>query len=94
MVLFTVLQALGLALLWVVKSFKQIALAFPFFVILMIPYRSLLKFIFTDRELSAVTSLAVATFQNLIHAIPSAGRSPGRDKPLWIEAGRGGKRLL
>lgn len=58
MVLFTVLQAFGLALLWVVKSFKQIALAFPFFVILMIPYRSLLKFIFTEIELSAVISLA------------------------------------
>ena len=57
MVLFTVLQAFGLALLWVVKSFKQIALAFPFFVILMIPYRSLLKFIFTEIELSAVISL-------------------------------------
>ena len=65
MVLFTVLQAFGLALLWVVKSFKQIALAFPFFVILMIPYRSLLKFIFTEIELSAVISLAAATFQNL-----------------------------
>ena len=64
MVLFTVLQAFGLALLWVVKSFKQIALAFPFFVILMIPYRSLLKFIFTEIELSAVISLAAATFQN------------------------------
>merc|ERR1712233_107800 len=65
MVLFTVLQAFGLALLWVVKSFKQIALAFPFFVILMIPYRSLLKFIFTEIELSAVISLAAPTFQNL-----------------------------
>merc|ERR1712107_319960 len=38
MVLFTVLQAFGLAPLWVVKSFKQIALAFPF--------------IFTEKELS------------------------------------------
>ena len=60
MVLFTVLQAFGLALLWAVKSFKQIALAFPFFVILMIPYRYLLKFIFTERELSAVIALAAA----------------------------------
>ena len=92
MVLFTVLQAFGLALLWVVKSFQQIALAFPFFVILMIPYRSLLKFIFTERELSAVISLQAASrFENLV---PSAGRSAGWDKPLRIEAGRGGKRLL
>ena len=93
MVLFTVLQAFGLALLWVVKSFQQIALAFPFFVILMIPYRSLLKFIFTERELAAVISLEAACtrFENLV---PSAGRSAGWDKPLWIEAGRGGERLL
>ena len=55
MVLFTVMQALGLALLWIVKSFNQIALAFPFFVVLMIPYRYLLKFIFTEKELSAVS---------------------------------------
>ena len=55
MVLFTVMQAGGLAVLWIVKSFPEIALAFPFFVILMIPYRYSLKFIFTDRELSAVS---------------------------------------
>merc|ERR1712051_1100186 len=51
MVLFTVLQAFGLALLWTVKEIKAIALAFPFFVVMMIPYRSSLKFIFTDMEL-------------------------------------------
>jgi len=61
MVLFTVLQAFGLALLWVVKSFKQIALTFPFFVILMIPYRYLLKFIFTERELSALDGAQAGT---------------------------------
>jgi solute carrier family 4 anion exchanger 2 len=61
MVLFTVLQAFGLALLWAVKSFKQIALAFPFFVILMIPYRYLLKFIFTERELSALDGAQAGT---------------------------------
>ena len=51
MVLFTVLQAVGLAVLWTVKSIKTIALAFPFFVVLMIPYRFLLKYIFTKEEL-------------------------------------------
>jgi len=50
MVLFTVLQALGLALLWVVKS-TAAALAFPFFVVLMIPYRWSMKFIFSQQEL-------------------------------------------
>ena len=51
MVLFTVLQAVGLAILWTVKSVKAIALAFPFFVVLMIPYRLLLKYIFSKEEL-------------------------------------------
>ena len=34
MVLYTVLQSLGLALLWVVKSFPDVALAFPGFILL------------------------------------------------------------
>jgi len=51
MVLFTVLQALGLAVLWTVKEIKAIALAFPFFVVLMIPYRTSLNYIFTEKEL-------------------------------------------
>jgi len=51
MILFTILQAIGLAILWTVKSIKAIALAFPFFVVLMIPYRMSLKYIFTKQEL-------------------------------------------
>ena len=51
MVLFTFLQAVGLAILWTVKSIKAIALAFPFFVVMMIPYRLSLKYIFTEKEL-------------------------------------------
>jgi hypothetical protein len=39
--------------LWAVKS-SPAALAFPFFVLAMIPYRLLLKFIFTKTELDAV----------------------------------------
>jgi len=53
MVMFTVLQGLGLVILWVVKS-TEAALAFPFFVVGMIPYRHLLKCIFTDFELDAL----------------------------------------
>jgi solute carrier family 4 anion exchanger 2 len=53
MVLFTIFQLAGLVLLWVVKS-TSAALAFPFFVMLMIPYRFLLKYIFTDGELEAL----------------------------------------
>jgi len=53
MVMFTVLQGLGLVMLWIVKS-TEAALAFPFFVVGMIPYRHLLKCIFTDVELDAL----------------------------------------
>merc|ERR1712088_248363 len=77
MVLFTVLQAFGLALLWVVKSFKQIALTFPFFVILMIPYRYLLKFIFTERELAALDGAQAGT--NL------SGLKPDEDEKDFFE---------
>ena len=55
MILFTLLQALGLAVLWAVKEIKAIALAFPFFVVLMIPFRYCLKFVFTDMELDMVS---------------------------------------
>ena len=52
--LYTFLQLLGLVLLWIVKSTKA-ALAFPFFVVAMIPYRNyLLPGIFTEKELNAV----------------------------------------
>ena len=43
MVLFTLLQAAGLALLWMVKSFPDTALLFPFFIVLMIPFRFLFR---------------------------------------------------
>ena len=55
MVLFTLLQAAGLALLWLVKSFPDIALLFPFFIVLMIPYRYIFKYFFTEVELNAVS---------------------------------------
>ena len=53
MVIFTVLQALGLGLLWYIKS-SPAALAFPIFVVMMLPYRWSMKFIFTETELDAV----------------------------------------
>ena len=51
--LFTILQTIGLVVLWVVKS-TSVALAFPFFVVAMIPYRWTFKFFYTQRELEAV----------------------------------------
>lgn len=55
--LYTIIQISCLALLWGVKSWKQISLAFPFFLILLIPIRQQLKRIFTEKELEAVSYL-------------------------------------
>uniref|UniRef100_A0A1Y1MZV6 Anion exchange protein n=1 Tax=Photinus pyralis TaxID=7054 RepID=A0A1Y1MZV6_PHOPY len=51
--LFTFIQLLCLALLWTVKSTKA-SLAFPFFLLLLVPLRSNLKYIFSPRELRAL----------------------------------------
>ena len=53
--LYTGLQFLGLVVLWVVKS-SSMALAFPFFVVGMVPYRLTFKIFFNKRELEAVST--------------------------------------
>ncbi|CAG2066897.1 unnamed protein product, partial [Timema podura] len=53
--LFTFVQIMCLAILWVVKS-TRISLAFPFFLVLMIPLRAQLKHIFTPQELRVVSN--------------------------------------
>lgn len=53
--LFTLIQLLCLAVLWVVKS-TEASLAFPFFLILMVPLRAQLRFLFTPEELRALDS--------------------------------------
>ena len=103
MVLYTVLQSLGLALLWVVKSFPDVALAFPGFIVLMIPYRRLLATVFTEAELDAVslcTPLHLCTSAplhpctrvplHLCTSPPPAGRAPGGDGRVGRGAGGGG----
>ena len=55
--LFTGLQFLGLVVLWVVKS-SSLALAFPFFVVGMVPYRLTFKLMFNQRELEAVSLIS------------------------------------
>ena len=64
---FTIVQFCGLALLWGVKSWKAIALAFPFFVLLMVPLRMTLPFLpwifkFTQAELEAVSAFELNQF--------------------------------
>ncbi|XP_018565326.1 band 3 anion transport protein isoform X2 [Anoplophora glabripennis] len=51
--LFTFIQLICLVILWVVKSTKA-SLAFPFFLILMVPLRAHLKHFFSQRELRAL----------------------------------------
>jgi len=53
MVMFTMFQGMGLVILWIVKS-TPAALAFPFFVVAMIPYRLSLKWVYTTCELEAL----------------------------------------
>uniref|UniRef100_A0A8D8SFV2 Anion exchange protein n=1 Tax=Cacopsylla melanoneura TaxID=428564 RepID=A0A8D8SFV2_9HEMI len=53
--LFTIIQVLCLGVLWVVKS-SAISLAFPFFLILMLPVRAQLSRVFTPAELRALDS--------------------------------------
>jgi len=50
---FTLVQIFGLAVLWAVSK-SSIALAFPFFVVAMIPLRMSLKYIYSPTELEAL----------------------------------------
>lgn len=52
--LFTFTQGVALAVLWAVKSSK-FSLAFPFFLIMMVPLRQKLASYFTPSELNAVS---------------------------------------
>ncbi|XP_063244472.1 band 3 anion transport protein isoform X2 [Bacillus rossius redtenbacheri] len=56
--MFTLIQIFCLAVLWVVKS-TRISLAFPFFLVLMIPLRAQLKYIFSPAELHVLDSQEV-----------------------------------
>ncbi|KAG5668130.1 hypothetical protein PVAND_016082 [Polypedilum vanderplanki] len=51
--LFTLIQVLALSLLWIIKS-SRFSLAFPFFLIMMVPLRKILKKFFTVTELRAL----------------------------------------
>lgn len=53
--LFTTIQVLCLAVLWAVKSSK-ISLAFPFFLVMMVPIRMKLAAMYKPHEIAAVSS--------------------------------------
>ncbi|XP_054277122.1 band 3 anion transport protein isoform X2 [Macrosteles quadrilineatus] len=53
--LFTLIQLACLAGLWVIKS-SPLSLAFPFFIILIVPLRAQFRYLFTEQELKALDS--------------------------------------
>ncbi|XP_055328634.1 sodium bicarbonate cotransporter 3-like [Paramacrobiotus metropolitanus] len=55
--LFTLIQLLCLALLWVLKSFQETAMLFPVMVGALVGVRKLLDYIFTQKELSYLDDL-------------------------------------
>ena len=66
--LFTALQLACLAVLWIVKS-STLALAFPFFVVGMVPFRLTFKYFFNPRELDAVRIFIVPQLCSLLKRI-------------------------
>ena len=67
--MFTGFQALGLSILWTVMRIKQISLFFPFFVVGMIPLRLSLRFLYTPKELDAV-SMALQVLNRKSTVVP------------------------
>lgn len=51
---YTAVQVIALAILWTVNE-SPISLAFPFFLIMMVPLRKVLEFFFSPSELEAVS---------------------------------------
>ncbi|CAG0893072.1 unnamed protein product [Darwinula stevensoni] len=55
--LFTIVQLLCFILLWVIKSFKDTSILFPFMLVVMIGIRKLLDFVFEPRELKVLDDI-------------------------------------
>lgn len=51
--IYTAIQVVALTILWVVNE-SPISLAFPFFLVMMIPLRKFLEYFYTPSELEAV----------------------------------------
>jgi len=52
--LFTLIQVVCLAVLWIIKSIKTTAIGFPLMLVVMMVVRKLLEYIFTENELLAL----------------------------------------
>jgi hypothetical protein len=81
--LFTLSQMVGLAVLWIVKE-SPAALAFPFFVVAMIPYRLLVGCFYTPRELEAVSLIANFHSFGPFVRISYTKCNDNADNLLWI----------
>ncbi|XP_055376654.1 electroneutral sodium bicarbonate exchanger 1 isoform X10 [Condylostylus longicornis] len=55
--LFTIIQLACLAVLWIIKSFKQTSILFPLMLVVMIGIRKALDFVFTRRELKILDDI-------------------------------------
>ncbi|CAG0880209.1 unnamed protein product [Darwinula stevensoni] len=55
--LFTIVQLLCFILLWVIKSFKDTSILFPFMLVVMVGIRKLLDFVFEPRELKILDDI-------------------------------------
>lgn len=62
--IFTLIQVIGLAILWSIKS-SSISLAFPFVLILMVPLRQRMVALFNPREMDAVNIKTTILFNVL-----------------------------
>jgi Lon protease-like protein len=60
--LFTIIQVGCVVILWIVKSFKNVAPLFPLFVLLMIPLRALLGRVFTQEYIEQVRTFIKNAF--------------------------------
>lgn len=59
---FTMVQVAALVVLWAVKS-SEFSLAFPFFLIMMVPLRQLMSMFFNSREINAVIYIYLFVLQ-------------------------------
>lgn len=66
--IFTMAQVLSLSVLWAVKS-SSFSLAFPFFLIMMVPLRQQMNKYFTAKELNAVSVFNLLLYNEIFYLI-------------------------
>lgn len=81
--LYTLVQVAGLVLLYAVKS-SRFSLALPFFLVMMVPLRMALVFLFTPLQLRAVRYLSFShLFPTAFHVFFRIPKSNGNFDLSW-----------